>query len=314
MESSGSIGLAAGFVVAAAAAVGAYRVRGSTAVPAAWWGIAAGLALAAERFSANPPADDAATLACRRLCLVALGLCPGMSLLGAKRPQHGVWQAIVASLAVVILLPAATAALVRPGSPPDVHLLSRFLVAAIIAVGWLNHAATRRAAPAAALALGQALLARPFLPWGSGAVAAGDPVDALGTGLVVVAVVAAAVWPAAPRTGPHGSRPEGDPSAAWRGTEAAWIAFRETFGAAWTLRVAERFDTVAREQGWPCRLAWAGCEAGAGGPADWPRDARRTFIALLRRFVTPAWLERHGLPVRYPAGPFRMDRGPEPLP
>ena len=308
MESSGTIGAVAGLVVAAAAGVGAYRVRGSTAVPAAWWGVAAGLALAAERFAADPYADDAAVLACRRLCIVALGLCPGMSLLGAKRPQHGVWQAIVASLAVVILLPAATAALVRPGAPPDVHLLARLLVAAIILVGWLNHAATRRAVPAAALALGQALLARAFLPWGSGLVTAADLADAIGTVLVVAGAVGAAFWPAARYQAVRGGIPGDGSTAEWHATSAAWIAFRETFGAAWTLRVAERFDTVAREQGWPCRLGWSGAEPVGEGSPGWSRDARRTFVALLRRFVTPAWLERHRLPARTADGSGRAGR------
>jgi hypothetical protein len=74
-----------------------------------------------------------------------------------------------------------------------------------------------------------------------------------------------------------------------------FLAVRDTLGAAWALRIAERFDAVAAERGWPCRLHFAGLDAG-GDPADesWHRDALRAFKALLLRFVDDAWLARHG--------------------
>jgi hypothetical protein len=74
-----------------------------------------------------------------------------------------------------------------------------------------------------------------------------------------------------------------------------FLALRDTLGAAWALRIAERFDAVAAERGWPCRLRFAGLDAG-GDPADvsWHRDALRAFKALLHRFVDDAWLARHG--------------------
>jgi hypothetical protein len=302
MDQSAVIGVVAGLVVALAAAVGAHRVRGTTAVPAAWWAVAGGLALAADGWAAVPEEGTEALLACRRLVVVAIGLCPGMSLLGAKRPQHGVWQAIVASLAVVILMPAASAVLIRPGSPPDVHLVTRCLVAALLLVGWLNHAATHRAIPVAGMALGQTLLARTFLPGGAGLVARGDGLDMFAAVLLAVAALLAAAWPGTSRREAGGVRRRAAEAPFAALVAPAWGAFRETFGAAWTLRVAERFDAAAREHGWPCRLGWRGCEVGQGGPTDWPRDARRTLVALLRRFVTTDWLDRHGLPPRGATG------------
>ncbi|NBV44302.1 MAG: hypothetical protein EBR86_01330 [Planctomycetia bacterium] len=312
MDWAAVIDMVAGFVVALAAAVGIHRVRGTTAVPAAWWAVAAGVALAADGWATVPEDGAEAALTCRRLGVVAIGLCPGMSLLGAKRPQHGVWQAIVASLAVVILLPAASAVLIRPGSPPDVHLVTRCLVGALLLLGWLNHAATHRAIPVAGLVIGQMLLARTFLPGGAGVVIRGDALDMVAAVLLASAAAAAAAWPGSPRRKAGGARERSAASSFATLVAPAWEAFRETFGAAWTLRVAERFDAAAREHGWPCHLGWRGCEAGQGGPPDWPRDARRTFVALLRRFVTTAWLERHGLPPR--GAPSTADAGPHGTP
>jgi hypothetical protein len=76
-----------------------------------------------------------------------------------------------------------------------------------------------------------------------------------------------------------------------------YAALRETLGAAWTLRIAERFNTVATERGWPCRLSFRGLEVG-GDPDDleWHRDAMRALRALFRRFVTAEWLARHDWP------------------
>lgn len=280
METTALTGAAAGLLVVGAALVGAWRARGTTAVPACWWAVAAGVALALERVTAT--GDDPAAAACRRLALVALGVCPGLSLLGAKRPQHLVWQAIVGSAAVVIALPAVTAALVRPGTVPDVPLVLRALVAGLILVGWLNHLATRRGIAATGIATGQFLLALPCLA-GFGDHGMSGQRDTVAALLLGSAAVAAAVWPAR-----RGLQP----------LDAAWSAFRETFGAAWALRVAERVDTVARERGWSQRIGWRGWEIADTGDVADDGDSRRLFVALLRRFVRSDWLARHGLPPR----------------
>jgi hypothetical protein len=77
-----------------------------------------------------------------------------MSLLGAKRPQHGVWQLIVASLAIVVSMPALSAALIRPGSMPDVHIIGRSFLAILAVVGWMNFVGTRQGLAATLLSGG----------------------------------------------------------------------------------------------------------------------------------------------------------------
>lgn len=275
-------------VAAATAVAAAFRVRGSTAVPAAWWAAAACLALAADAAAARTEAPAAASL---RLGVAALAVCPTMSLLGAKRPQHRVWQLIVATLAIVVAMPAVSATLVRPGSLPDVHVLGRGLLFVLILVGWLNFAATGHGLAATAVAAGQLAVMRPFLPGVATASALPQPaIDALGSCLVAAGAIAAL---ARRRRGPESEplRPA-TPAAL---IDPTFLALRDTLGAAWALRIAERFDTVAGERGWPCRLRFAGLAAG-GDPADasWHRDALRAFKALARRFVDEAWLARHG--------------------
>ncbi|MFM8803062.1 MAG: hypothetical protein ACKOK8_03985, partial [Planctomycetia bacterium] len=156
---------AAACLAAAVAAWGAWLVRGSTAVPAALWAVVASLALATEMGArATGALTDPAAAAAARLAVVSLALCPAMSLLGAKRPQHGVWQLIVATLAVVLAMPAASAVFMRPGSLPDPHPIERCFMPLLVLIGGMNFAGTRRAAAVACVAVGQLLLLRGFLP------------------------------------------------------------------------------------------------------------------------------------------------------
>lgn len=270
-----------GAVVLAASVIGAWLVRGTTAVPAAVWAAVASAGLVATALAegsgglANPSASATA-----RLVVAALAVCPAMALLGAKRPQHGVWQVIVLSLAAVLAMPAASAMLVRPGSLPDVHLLERSFFVALVAAGWLNFLGTGKTAAATLVTLGMLLVIRPFLPGVDTAAAIASPwgemLGSLSCGLGAVAA--------------FGSRRR----AAAEPITSAFLAVRDTIGIAWTLRIAERFNAIAESRGWPCRLTAAGLEAG-GDPGDtsWRPPAGRVFESLMRRFVTRDWLARH---------------------
>ncbi len=281
---------AAAVLAAAAAAAGGWLARGTTAVPAAVWATAAAVSLAVEMACraleglADPAASDAA-----RLVTVSLALCPAMALLGAKRPQHGVWQMIVGSLAVVLAMPAISAAVVRPGTPPDVHVLGRGFMALLLAVGWMNFVGTRHGVAAALATVGATILARPALPFVHVVAGSSPRLECAGCWMVAagdVLAVGQSVWLPV--------RPSASAALAGR-IDRPYLALRETLGAAWTLRLAERFNEIAAGRGWPCRLSFGGLDAG-GDPADtfWHRDAVRVFGALARRFATAEWLRRHG--------------------
>jgi hypothetical protein len=291
----------AALVTLVAACAGAFLARGTTAVPAAWWAGGAALAFAVESaVRASGGLADPASQASARLAVAAFSLCPIMSLLGAKRPQHGVWQFIVASLAGIIALPAASAALVRPGSPPDVHALQRWFMLALVLVAAMNFAATRHGVAALVVAVGQLILIRQFMPFVDSLKQQRAALDAVAAWLVATgAIVAAAqswLWPAQQRVvgSELASRRGGGADLA--AFDAAYLALRETLGAAWTLRIAERFNAVAESRGWPCRLRFDGLHVG-GDPDDreWRGDALRTGRALLRRFVSTDWMRRHAV-------------------
>jgi hypothetical protein len=291
-------------VVASSAAIRAvYGARGSTAVPASLWAVAACGAFALDcALRAAGIVTQPAAAAALRLATTAIVVCPAMSLLGAKRPQHGVWQLIVGTLAVILALPALSTSLARPGSVADVHLLGRLFLVLLAVVGWMNFVATSNGLAATFILVGQFLVVRGFLPWVDSESAfppAASPAAALSAAWDASAACALAcggllAWIGAART---------KRSAAGAGTFAAAVdpallALRETLGAAWALRIAERFDGIATARGWPCRLGFQGIRP-ADAPFDgpWQHDARRALAALLCRFVTPAWLARHQWPL-----------------
>ena len=296
--------VAAGIVVLAGC-WGWYLVRGSTATPAAAWAVAAAAACLLEAAASGSGwLTDPATRGCVRLVVAALAVCPIMSLLGAKRPQHGIWQFIVGTLAVVLALPAASALLVRPGSMPEVHPLERGFFVVLLAVGWMNFVGTRHG-PAATLAtVGLVGLLRGGLPGGDLGRGLGSMLDA-----GAAACVAAGAVLAAGQSAWQASRAAERDNPVLR-IEGPYLALRETLGAAWTLRIAERFNAVAAERRWPCRLRFGGLVTEqADGPSGWERDATRCIRALLRRFVSDAWLARHGESPIHDATPYSTSSG-----
>jgi hypothetical protein len=223
------------------------------------------------------------------LVVASLSICPAMSILGAKRPQHGVWQFIVATLACVLSMPAATAVLVRPGSMPDLHQIERCFLPALVVIGWLNYVATRRAVAASFVAAGQLILMWSILPGGGHGEPLSADLEALAAGFVaggaVLAVAQAVFWPVRGRVATGLSAT----------INPVFLSLRETLGAAWTLRITERFNGVALERGWPFRLRFAGLAFDSDrGDARQAEDAKRCLRSLLRRFASNAWIGRHG--------------------
>ena len=295
----GTSGVAIVFVILSCCA--AWFVRGSTAVPAALWSAAAAALFAMTTLQQATGSLDIATLGIHRVVVAALSVCPVMSLLGAKRPQHGIWQFIVGSLAAVLALPAASAVLIHPGSLPDLHILGRIFLPVLVIVGWMNFVGTRRAVAATLVAVGHFGLIWPLLPGVRLEVALPQATH----DLVAISCMTAGGFLALTQAAFAGLRRR---SLLTDGAElpreyaefecrvnACFLALRETLGAAWTLRLAERFDQMATRRGWPVRLTFQGVQMQEESQeASWEPDALRAMEALMKRFVSSAWLKRHG--------------------
>lgn len=249
------------------------------------WALASLFSLAAAEVLITTAAwgPDAATAL--RFVAAAGSLTPGMSQLGAKRPQHGAWNFVVVSLWLVLALPAVEFFFLDRTGPFVVRGARACFLASLIGVGLLNYLPTRFAVSAVFVAASQCVLfAHVLAPVLRGVDWAPHSARvALALGLVDVAIGLAAsnVVPRRP---------------ARAGRDRLWLDFRDAFGTLWGLRVAERVNAAAAANRWNLTLGWRGfrkhndAEPSAASAAV-DRQLNQVLRNLLRRFVSTPWLE-----------------------
>jgi hypothetical protein len=186
--------------------------------------------------------------------------CAGISVLGARRPGLAAWDLVVAGLLALLCRPFFEG--LGELRLDAAHLT--FLVL-VLAVGAGNYLPTRTG-PAALLLL---VCCAAELAGLAGALTV--PEGAVPLGLALVPWLALA--------GRARGRPAGDPDAAWR-------AFRDSFGFLWGQRVREQFNRAAANAGLPVELGWGGLRPLGEGAAEGRARALELLEDLLRRFRT----------------------------
>jgi hypothetical protein len=274
----GAVLVAVGLAIAGLAALSWQRPRTSgTTLVAPWiWSCIVLLSLASGEVLIGlwgaPAPLWAADL---RFAAAMSTFCPTVALLGAKRPQNRGWQAIVLSLWAILSLPSLEWLLY--GGVAEIHPARFWFLVILIAGGALNGLGTRYWPSSLLYGAGQVALVWPFffteLP------PAGALAPLLGTSALVLAwLLAAAEWPRRTRV--------------VLPLDRVWLDFRDAFGVAWSLRIAERMNASARIYDWPVRLGWRGFTAPLDrAMADVPPAAEESLRSLLRRFVSPAWID-----------------------
>jgi len=258
-------------------------LKQTTLLAAWWWTLAAVVVWSGvEAYAALlSPAIAAGRLAPFRLAAMALSLCPMVAVLGAKRPQHTAWQFVVVSLWGILALPAAEAFFLHRGQQLEVGDARAWLLWIVVLLGPINFLPTRRWLASLLVAAGQvvalsrylALIHRPITPQS----------ELTGLAICVVGLVVA--------LGAN-RRLRMDANS----LDHLWLGFRDAFGLLWGLRVQERVNAVARQNGWDLELTWRGLR---NTTDDSPLVAidpaiesalRKTFTGLLRRFVSTEWI------------------------
>jgi hypothetical protein len=252
-------------------------LEGTTLRAVWWWKLASVAALAAVALLVEPSGAGHV----RYLAAVAT-ICPAMALLGAKRPQDRGWQFVVASLWVVLALPAAQAWVNRPAAPLELHFAWRWFLLILVAVGLFNILPTRYWPSALLAGIGQAMLLSAHLP----ILLPGIPADHRTGAVLWCCAVALWGWDLPRR------RKVQQP------LDRLWLDFRDLVGALWALRVRERINAAAVQYGWRLRLGWKGWIIERPPPPSF----QRSLQMLLRRFVSPAWIARRVTPADTPAG------------
>jgi hypothetical protein len=220
-----------------------------------------------------------------RYALACLSFCPAVSLLGAKRPQDQMWHMIVATFAVMMILPAMEVLVLQPGQSLELMDLRGWFLWALVFGCWINRWASRLLVPATLTASAQVLALGSFLPlWPTG-------FENWRIALILwcLAAILEAVATYLPRS----------PKNAW---DALWLDYRDRFGLVWAARVRERVNLAAAKEQWNFRLNWSGfqaVEAAENGtsPSSLDDSVQRQklltiFANVLRRFLSAEELQQ----------------------
>ena len=254
------------------------RLQGTTLIAPWSWAVVSLSALGATEtlFGLTITSTPESWIVPLRFAAAMSTFCPTMALLGAKRPQDRAWQFIVLSLWVILSLPSCEWLLF--GGIQEIHPARFWFLAILMSVGALNSLATRFWTSGLLFCGGQVALLTPFLPATNDSLP-GSEGPLLGLSLIVTAWSLRAMGLPGPRLAKHP-------------LDRAWLDFRDAFGVVWGLRIAERINASAASYGWPATLAWTGFIANEGqSTTDVPPVLEESFRNLLRRFVSPAWID-----------------------
>jgi hypothetical protein len=280
LDGPASAGVACVLAAAGLAALAARKpsLRGTTLVAAWYWSVVSlsSVALCEIAIGLNG-SPSAAWIVPLRFAAAMTTFCPIMAVLGAKRPQDRPWQFIVLSLWIILSLPSVEWLLF--GGVQEIHPARFWFLVVLTLVGAINGVATRFWLSSLLVSLGQMALVAPYLP-------ATQPLFPGPTGPLAGLLAVVAAWSLLALGTP---RPRRSATAADR----VWLDFRDAFGTVWAVRVAERINASASMVHWPVTLAWRGFQTRADHrrAEEIPAAVIDSLRTLLRRFVSPGWLD-----------------------
>ena len=255
-------------------------------MPALWGIFSIGTITACELYVAKNEIDWVDLL---RYVAATTTLCPAVAILGAKRPQDSGWKFIVASLWLVLILPAIQTALFG-STELELHWAWRYFLLVLLIACWSNYVLTKFWFAASMFLASQVVLFGSSVPGVPFAVNDQSVAIAITVGASAGIVV---LW--------QSRKP------APNGIERVWRDFRDSFGTVWGLRIMELFNTAGSSQKWSQSLSWSGLVR-SGQATSMREDAEsadedatlaneaeqmeQTLRVLLRRFVDSEWIDK----------------------
>jgi hypothetical protein len=261
--------------------VGFWRLRSTTLVsPIAWSMVAVSSIAIAEVVLFFPPMPGVTSWqSLVRYIAGTLTLLPTIAILGAKRPQALVWNYIVVSLWIVLIMPALEVLLLKPEQTFEIYAFGPWMISALIFYTAIHYAGTGMTVTGLLVAAAQALYLADHLP--------AFPFDSDYRARVLASLflLIAASW-ATYSLLRRGAADE---------FGLLWSRFKNGYGTAWALRIIQRLDELQARHDWSVRLGWYGVQPTRdGATADEMRQDRkalaRAFRSLMLRFLAPSHL------------------------
>lgn len=265
------------------------RLKGTTLVTASCWALAAlATGCGATLHEINTGGDRPAISDFLWYFAAVLLLCPGIAVLGARKPGAATWSWFVLLPLVLVLLWPAVASTSLQNADHHLELegpaIIGFAVVLVMASG--NYFGTRYTLPSLLFGVSVAMFVGPLSPLTAGMLPSVSVSRLVGSILLSVATLITlgrSRIPVSPPDGPASS------------LDVIWFEFVDTFGMVWAKRVMDRVNQSAAHEKWTGRLELHGfvwqpdCS-----DEDRSRTEERmeyTLRWLLKRFVEPEWID-----------------------
>ena len=259
------------------------NLRGTTLVTAGGWSLAGVVFwwLAVLCDNQNPAGNG--TVDVLFYSTAVLLLCPGIAVLGARRPGAGAWNFFVLiPLLAVLLWPAlASSQFLLAEAPLELEFPTLIGFALVLIMGVGNYFGTRFTLPSLLHATTLVLIVASMSP------AMADVFPERGSSRHWASLTfALAVVVASLRAGEstEGLAP----------LDRLWLDFVDQFGLVWAKRVMDRLNEAARHENWSAEFQWHRIHWPDATAEEQKRTAERiehTVRWLFKRFVEPDWID-----------------------
>ena len=263
------------------------RLRQTTLPTATWWALG-GLVIAIVAQSielANPDQANGWVDLGWYFAAVVL-LCPGIAVLGARRPGASVWAFFVLLPLVLVLMWPAVASfqVARPAEPIEIEVPALLGFGLVLIMSGGNYFGTRYTMSTFYYAGAIVLLVVPI------SVASPDFFPERSTSRFIASL---GFLLAISETNRRSKAESDDEISRF---DVLWFDFMDSFGMVWAKRVMDRVNESARHEKWAMHLELHGFVPIAESPSadvllHTEERIEHTFRWLLKRFVDPEWLD-----------------------
>lgn len=263
------------------------RLR-QTTLPTAAWCAVAGLvvAAAAQSIELINPAQSTGWVDLGWYFAAVVLLCPGIAVLGARRPGASAWAFFVLLPLVLVLMWPAVASfqVARPADAIEIEVPALVGFGFVLMMSGGNYFGTRYTLATFFYAAAIVLLVAPM----SAAVPDFFPERTTARFMASLAILLAIAE--------TNRRSKPAPDDGISQLDVLWFDFMDSFGMVWAKRVMDRVNETARHEKWAMQLELHGFVPFAESPSadDLLRTNERiehTFRFLLKRFVDPEWID-----------------------
>jgi len=263
------------------------RLRQTTLPTATWWALG-GLVIAIVAQSielANPDQANGWVDLGWYFAAVVL-LCPGIAVLGARRPGASVWAFFVLLPLVLVLMWPAVASfqVARPAEPIEIEVPALLGFGLVLIMSGGNYFGTRYTMSTFYYAGAIVLLVVPM------SVASPDFFPERSTSRFIASL---GFLLAISETNRRSKAESDDEISRF---DVLWFDFMDSFGMVWAKRVMDRVNESARHEKWAMHLELHGFVPIAESPSadvllHTEERIEHTFRWLLKRFVDPEWID-----------------------